>query len=150
MKKEKGITLVALSVYLIIVSAILAGLSNLSSHVYKNIGKLASENLSSEEFNKFNINFVKSVKENKTADITSLNNDIIIKFGDGTTYNYISSEKTIYKNKIKIAKNINYFTAIEQNNNNKNVIQIEIGTGKDSGSVNNDFGKTINYVLKYW
>ena len=40
MKKENGITLVTLIVYLMIVSAILAALTNLSSHVYKNIGKV--------------------------------------------------------------------------------------------------------------
>jgi len=151
MKKESGITLVTLIVYLMIVSAILAALTNLSSHVYKNIGKLGSENLSAEEFNKFNVNFVKSVKANKKATVTNNNQNVTIVFDDGTTYNYINGENSIYKNKIKIAKNINYFTADVQNINNKNVIQVQIGTGKKDTAVgNNDFGKTINYVLKYW
>ena len=151
MKKESGITLVTLIVYLMIVSAILVALANLSSHVYKNIGKLGSENLSAEEFNKFNVNFVKSVKANKKATITNNNQNVTIEFDDGTTYNYINGENSIYKNKIKIAKNINYFTADVQNINNKNVIQVQIGTGKKDTAVgNNDFGKTINYVLKYW
>ena len=151
MKKESGITLVTLIVYLMIVSAILVSLTNLSSHVYKNIGKLGSENLSAEEFNKFNVNFVKSVKANKKATVTNNNQNVTIEFDDGTTYNYINGENSIYKNKIKIAKNINYFTADVQNINNKNVIQVQIGTGKKDTAVgNNDFGKTINYVLKYW
>lgn len=151
MKKENGITLVTLIVYLIIVSAILAALTNLSSHIYKNINKLGIENLSAEEFNKFNVNFVKSVKANKNATVTNNNQNVTIEFDDGTTYNYINGENSIYKNKIKIAKNINYFTADVQNINNKNVIQVQIGTGKKDTAVgNNDFGKTINYVLKYW
>ena len=151
MKKESGITLVTLIVYLMIVSAILAALTNLSSHVYKNIGKLGSENLSAEEFNKFNVNFVKSVKANKKATVTNNNQNVTIVFDDGTTYNYINGENSIYKNKIKIAKNINYFTADVKNINNKKVIQVKIGTGKKDTAVgNNDFGKTINYVLKYW
>ena len=151
MKKESGITLVTLIVYLMIVSAILAALTHLSSHVYKNIGKLGSENLSAEEFNKFNVNFIKSVKSNKKATVTNNNRNVTIVFDDGTTYNYINGENSIYKNKIKIAKNINYFTADVQNINNKNVIQVQIGTGKkDTAVENNDFGKTINYVLKYW
>ena len=78
MKKESGITLVALIVYLMIVSAILAALTNLSSHVYKNIDKLGSENLSAEEFNKFNVNFVKSVKANKKATVTNNNQNVLI------------------------------------------------------------------------
>ena len=151
MKKESGITLVTLIVYLMIVSAILAALTNLSSHVYKNIGKLGSENLSAEEFNKFNGNFIKSVKSIKQSTVTNNNQNVTIVFDDGTTYNYINGENSIYKNKIKIAKNINYFTADVQNINNKNVIQVQIGTGKKDTAVgNNDFGKTINYVLKYW
>ena len=147
MKKENGITLVTLIVYLIIVSAILAALTNLSSHIYKNINKLGIENLSAEEFNKFNVNFVKSVKANKNATVTNNNQNVTIEFDDGTTYNYINGENSIYKNKIKIAKNINYFKADVQNINNKNVIQVQIGTGKKDTAV---FGKTINYVLKYW
>ena len=147
MKKENGITLVTLIVYLMIVSAILAALTNLSSHIYKNINKLGIENLSAEEFNKFNVNFVKSVKANKNATVTNNNQNVTIEFDDGTTYNYINGENSIYKNKIKIAKNINYFTADVQNINNKNVIQVQIGTGKKDTAV---FGKTINYVLKYW
>lgn len=147
MKKENGITLVTLIVYLMIVSAILAALTNLSSHIYKNINKLGIENLSSEEFNKFNVNFVKSVKANKNATVTNNNQNVTIEFDDGTTYNYINGENSIYKNKIKIAKNINYFKADVQNINNKNVIQVQIGTGKKDTAV---FGKTINYVLKYW
>jgi len=147
MKKENGITLVTLIVYLMIVSAILAALTNLSSHIYKNINKLGIENLSAEEFNKFNVNFVKSVKANKNATVTNNNQNVTIEFDDGTTYNYINGENSIYKNKIKIAKNINYFKADVQNINNKNVIQVQIGTGKKDTAV---FGKTINYVLKYW
>ena len=147
MKKENGITLVTLIVYLIIVSAILAALTNLSSHIYKNINKLGIENLSAEEFNKFNVNFVKSVKANKNATVTNNNQNVTIEFDDGTTYNYINGENSIYKNKIKIAKNINCFTAEVKNINNKNVIQVQIGTGKKDTAV---FGKTINYVLKYW
>ena len=147
MKKENGITLVTLIVYLMIVSAILAALTNLSSHIYKNINKLGIENLSSEEFNKFNVNFVKSVKANKNATVTNNNQNVTIEFDDGTTYNYINGENSIYKNKIKIAKNINYFTAEVQNIKNKKVIQVQIGTGKKDTAV---FGKTINYVLKYW
>lgn len=147
MKKENGITLVTLIVYLIIVSAILAALTNLSSHIYKNINKLGIENLSAEEFNKFNVNFVKSVKANKNATVTNNNQNVTIEFDDGTTYNYINGENSIYKNKIKIAKNINCFTAEVKNINNKKVIQVKIGTGKKDTAV---FGKTINYVLKYW
>ena len=147
MKKENGITLVTLIVYLMIVSAILAALTNLSSHIYKNINKLGIENLSAEEFNKFNVNFVKSVKANKNATVTNNNQNVTIEFDDGTTYNYINGENSIYKNKIKIAKNINCFTAEVKNINNKNVIQVQIGTGKKDTAV---FGKTINYVLKYW
>lgn len=153
MKKEKGITLVSLIIYMAIITATLVALSMLTTKIYNTSKEIGKDNLSSEEFNKFNISFIKTVKNNKSATINTIvdsetNTNVTITFPDGTIYNYIGKENSIYKNKIKIAKNINYFVASEQNNNNKDVIQIIIGTGKNNTESN--FGKTINYVLKYW
>lgn len=159
MKKEKGITLVALIIYMAIITGILAALSVLTTKIYQNAKKLGDDNISSEEFNKFNVAFIKDVKNNKSAKINYKANEdnsvnYVIIFKDGTTYNYIAKECSIYRNKVKIAKNINYFVATNKNIKDeskkidKNVIEIKIGTGKYSSE--SKFGKTINYVLKYW
>lgn len=163
MKKEKGITLVALVIYMSIITGILAALSVLTTRVYQNAKKLGTDNISAEEFNKFNVAFVKDVKNNRSVTVTPTKNtdqSVSIKFEDGTTYNYIAEECSIYRNKVKIAKNINYFIATAPKTItytskkdpditiDKNIIEIRIGTGKYNSE--RKFGKTINYVLKYW
>lgn len=153
MKSEKGITLAALVIYIIFISALLVLLGNLSTYMYGNFQKIGANSISSEEFNKFNQKFVKDVKESRKAEVQhdSLTNNYTIIFENGANYSYISSEKAIYRNEQKIAKNILVFEAEIKNNettNNKNVVKVKIGTGKNSSEPN--FGKTISYVLKYW
>lgn len=146
MKNEKGITLFSLIIYVLLFSIILGCLVTLSSYIYGNLDKVNSESYSSEEFNKFNVNFIKDVKNNNDANVSSDSNNTLIVFQDGVNYNYISSEKAIYRNKVKIADKIIGFTAENKTINNKSVIQISITTGKNERG----FAKTINYVYKYW
>ena len=109
--------------------------------------------------------FIEDVKTNKQAEIKDITNEGILQitFGDGDTYRYVKNEKTIYKNKQKIAKNILDFTAttgqgdnteqvnnVEQINSTENekkylTIYIKIGSNDEA-----NYEKTIKYVLKYW
>ncbi|MBR3325159.1 MAG: hypothetical protein IKG14_03850 [Clostridia bacterium] len=105
-----------------------------------------SESYSSEEFNKFNLNFIKDVKSNTDANVSSNGDMVKIILENGVNYTYVLNEKAIYRDKTKIAEKINVFSAQKTTINGKTVLKIRIGTGKE----NTDFGKTINYVLKYW
>ena len=148
MKKEKGITLIVLIMYIIIFSVVIGLLAYLSSYIYGNMNNIDSDSISSEEFNKFNVNFVKDVKESKKVNIQTNDDEIIISFESGTNYTYKTLEKAIYKDKQKIAINIVSFTAKKAAENNKDIIEVSIATGKDAKKPN--YSKTIKYVLKYW
>ncbi len=148
MKKEKGITLIALIMYIIIFSVTIGLLAYLSSYVYSNLDNIGSDSISSEEFNKFNVNFVKDVKESKKVKIENNADEVVISFESGTNYTYKALEKAIYKDKEKIAVNIVSFSAKSGNENNKDIIEVSIATGKDERYPN--YSKTIKYVLKYW
>lgn len=151
MKNEKGVTLTALVIYVIFITATLILLGNLVKYMYPNLNKIGADSVSSEEFNKFNINFVKDIKESKKAVVNTEDKNCSIVLSNGANYSYVYSEKAIYRNNQKIAKNIIVFEAQLLNNedtNNKNVIKVKIGTGKNTTEAN--FGKTINYVLRYW
>lgn len=147
-KKENGVTLASLVLYVIVFSIILGLLANLTSNIYGNMSKIESNTYSSEEFNKFNLNFIKDVKKNTDFKIEENSGDIKIILSDGTNYSYINNENAIYRNKIKIAKKIARFEAERQVINNKVVARITIGTGHDNDNI--DFGKTIKYVFRYW
>lgn len=152
MKNEKGITLVALVMYVILFSIAITILATISSYIFNNLDNISSEQISSEEFNKFNTYFVSDVKKSTVATVESEENsdDLTIKLDGGSTYTYKKDEKAIYKDKEKIARNIVSFTAKAEKDDtyNKNTIEINIKTGKNEEKPN--FEKTIKYVLKYW
>ncbi len=152
MKNEKGVTLAALVIYVMIFSITIALLASLSSYIYGNLDKISSEQLSSEEFNKFNTYFVGDVKSSSQASVQSdqSTGNVTINFGSSTKYTYIKNEKAIYKNKEKIARNIVDFKATYAtgNGSNKNTIDVTIKTGKNADKP--VFEKNIKYVCKYW
>ena len=160
MKCEKGITLAALIIYVIMFSLILGVLVSMSSYIYNRMEYVNSDSYSSEEFNKFNINFIKDVKQSTDARIepseydATGKSDVTIILSNGVNYNYINNDHSIYRNKVKIAEKISVFSAekmVVTKNVNKNVIKVMIGTGRDDAGINDvNFGKTIKYVLKYW
>ena len=150
MKIEKGITIVALSINVIMFTAIIVLLANLTNYVYPNLININSDSISSEEFVKFNTKFVSDIKESSNALVTTTTDPTGYKIilSNGIRYTYVEAEKAIYRDDKKIAINISSFSAEKTTENNKDIVKIRIGTGKDKNNV--DFGKTIKYVLKYW
>ena len=139
----------SLVIYIIVFTLVLGLLVSMTNYMYGNLGKVNSDSYSSEEFNKFNINFIKDVKSCDDVRVSSENGNVRIVFSNNVNYNYVASEKAIYRDKVKIAEKISTFEAQKMVINktiDKNVIQVKIGTGSNS----TDFGKTIKYVLKYW
>lgn len=147
MKKERGITLISLIIYIIVMCMAIAILSIISNFFYSNTDYIKENSQYVSEYNKFNMYFIEDVKNNKdTYQVT--NNKII--FEDGTVYTYkADTDNSIYRNKVKICKNIAYckFSKSETvtNNTTKNIIQVHMII---KGS--KLFETTNEYVLKYW
>ena len=151
MKNEKGVTLAILIIYVMVFSITISLLASLSNFIYGNLDNVSSEQISSEEFNKFNTYFISDVKESKKAEVSQNGaNGVTIKLESGSVYTYVKEEKAIYKNKEKIARNIIDFTASTSTDttSKKNIIDVSIKTGKDTNKP--IFEKSIKYVLRYW
>lgn len=147
-KKENGVTLVALAIYISMLLTVIALLSTIVNNMYPKMTSVNSESLGSEQFNKFNVYFVKDVKSNESATVTNeANGNVKIAFLDGTNYLYVKSESAIYRGKVKIAKNIKKLTAEPMLVNQKNAVNIMIETGDNSIDT---FKVSIKYILKYW
>ncbi len=145
MKKEKGITLISLIIYIIAVLLTVSFLSVVSTHFYSNTKYLMDNGKYASEFNKFNMYFIEDVKNNSA--VYSIEKNRIV-FEDGTIYTY--SNNSIYKNKVEICKNIEKceFSEIEEkddNNFTKKIINVKIAIRGE-----NKFETENNYVLKYW
>lgn len=150
MKNEKGITLVALTVYVVTFIGLMGLLAAITLNFNSGISKVQHSMTSPEEYNKFNVEFIRDIKSSYYANINPpVDGNVTIVLDNGTNYKYIKEEKAIYKNQVKIAKNIVSFIAEnKKSTKGKNIIQVRITTGKNEQNI--VFDKTINYVLRYW
>lgn len=144
MKSEKGVTLSALVIYIAVLTVVIGGMALLSSYFYNNMHLVKDDASYVVEYNKFNMFFVQDVKNNSNATIE--NN--VIKFDDGTTYEYKSN--SIYRNDKEIATNVKSATfnlaTYDVKNTTKNLIAVNLNIGDGE----KEYQKEIEYVLKYW
>lgn len=148
MKKEKGITLVSLIIYVIVMVIVLAVMSSMISNFYSNIEGLNANVEPIVEFNKFNIYFLKEVKlYNNTVDtINSENDSSYILFTSGNSFMFNSNK--IYYNNLEICDNVKSidFEYGKKNDEDGNEIE-DRSVIKVSLSFEN-FSKTINYKIE--
>ena len=156
MQTEKGITLISITIYIIVMLIIVSIITVLTSYFYKNVDIRSINEDLNQQYTKFNSYFIKEVnkKGNKIVDIHSLsksksekeslennsNQQNYIVFSSGNQYTYIPENEGIYMNKVKIAQNITgcTFTANKEANGKTTVTVIIQG---------NNFEKETTYTL---
>ena len=114
MKNQKGITLTALTIYVIVFMLVIGIVATLTSFFYKNVMNFDETTKSYSEINKFNMYFLQDIKE-KGVTIQSFIEDEESKKSGITLYNsnnyetnvYKFENKAIYRNGKVICKNIN-------------------------------------------
>lgn len=148
-KSEKGITLTALIVYIIVLSIVMGIVTSISTFFYDNIFIIRDSAKYASEFDKFNSFIVIDVKNNMKVNVDSENKTII--FEDGTTYVYNQNDKGIYRGKVKVATNVSRLECskkiITVNNIDKQILSIDIVIGNSKKTLVN---KKIDYTLRYW
>ena len=104
MKKEKGITMVSLVLYIAVMTVVIGVMSSIITNFYKNTDTLQGNVSEIVEFGKFNSYFLKEVKinNNKVDHISSDNNYIL--FTSGNSFSI--SNNQIYYNNIKICDKV--------------------------------------------
>ena len=125
MKKNRGITLISLIIYIILSIMVLGMLTVLSTHFKDNIGNLDISTVHDTEFDKLNLQLLKETKtENNYIDQEQTTTMKLV-FTNGNTYTYESD--AIYLNdNIKIAENIEAFSFEISNENNKQKIKVTV------------------------
>ena len=135
MQTEKGLTLISVTIYIIVMLIIVSVITVLTSYFYKNVNIQSINQDLNQQYTKFNSYFIKEVnkKGNKILDIQSpiklgdkesddaqnnTNTQNYIIFSSGNQYTYIPKNEGIYMNKVKIAQNITgcVFTTNEEEN----------------------------------
>lgn len=128
MKNQKGITLVSLLVYIIVMIIIIGGLSTISYNFFRNTQALEVDTEDIVEFSNFNEYFIKEIKKaNNKIDNISEDGTYIV-FTDGNSF--MLNNKSIYYNQIEISKNVNSlkfeYDKDEENNEITDIIKVSV------------------------
>lgn len=142
MKSQKGITILSLTVYVIVFAIVIGIISTITSFFYKDVKGIIVDINPITEFTTFNSYFVDEVNHNnlKVTQCGSENNQNYIVFSNGVQYTYVSANKGIYKNKIKICRDISGCTFEQKIEEGKTIITVKLQAGNEE--------KVINYTLK--
>ena len=156
MQTEKGITLISITIYIIVMLIIVSIITVLTSYFYKNVDIHSISQNFNQQYTKFNSYFVKEVNKrgNKVVDIqsvsipqdeeenaeTNTSQQNYIVFSSGNQYTYIPKNQGIYMNKVKIAQNITGCTfATHKEENGKTTVTVTI--------LGDNFERETNYTL---
>lgn len=165
LKSEKGITLISLIAYMILVAAALGILGSITNFMYGNTTRFKNNSKYSSEFDRFNSNFLRDTQKYNFASVVkyedgrskcnlfTAEDDLGEKVIDqGVSYLYEPSKKRIVRIsqdgiELEVARNI-YAASFTYNDpkKSKRGVQVHIEVGP-SGQVNT---QDLYYVLKFW
>lgn len=139
MRREKGITLVSLVIYVIAMLIVIAVMTSIINNFYNNTDSVQGNVEEVVKFNKFNNYFLKEVKT-KNNEVDNISNNYIL-FTSGNSFSI--SNNVIYYNNIEICDGVQ---------------SMEIKLGKDGDGADktiinvsisfSDFNKSISYKIE--
>ncbi len=139
MKGEKGITLISLTIYIIVMTIVIGVVSFISTYFYKNVDSLSNDLNPLTEYTKFNSFFSDEVNHNSIKILECKEN--FVAFDNGVQYMFVEDNKAIYRNQVKIAKDVESCSFDNSIKNGKDVITVEIKIGEQEV-------KKVDYTLK--
>lgn len=140
MRKQNGITLMTLIIYVIGMLIVISIVGTITSYAYKNITFIGTSGKNATQYNIFNMYFLEDIK-NTTNRLYEIQEDQIT-LSDGTIYSF--KDEAIYRNNVRICNDISdmkFSSQIDQNTQNT-IITVLFISGKDA-----EFSKTTNYTL---
>lgn len=114
MTNDKGITMISLIIYIIVITFILSGITAITTSFYKNVNEVDQVSESAVSFSRFNMYFLNDIKEEEAmiSDVTPDGKSITISFkrdGLTTVATYRLSGRSIYRNNVKICNKVKDF-----------------------------------------
>ena len=142
MKKEDGVTLTSIIIYIIALLIVIGVVSTLTSYFYKNVDIDDESVLTNSQFTKFNSFFTSEINQPGIKVIEKGENENVsyIAFSNKQIYTFSKQNNAIYLNEIKICDNITRcnFDYTEENGNIKITVDFAAGT----------FSRITTYNLK--
>ena len=141
MKSQKGVTLMSLVVYVIVILVALTMLATITASFRSAVDNVDEDAETIADYNRFNMYILKEVKKTGNNIIECTDTDV--KFSTGAEYKY--EENTIYllenDKKIALVEDITECKFAKKDENGKVSLQVDIKIG-------NQDKKTVEYTLQ--
>jgi archaellum component FlaG (FlaF/FlaG flagellin family) len=143
MKSEKGITLTSLVIYVIGITIIFAVVANLTIYFNKNSRTIEYTTNNSAQITRLNQYLINDTKK-ENAQITEANENIITIQTNGETikYTYDKNSKGIYRNKVKIANDVQGFKVNKEIIYDKTKLLLNVTIGEQE-----QIQKDLEYII---
>lgn len=129
MKNEKGITLISLTIYVIVMAIVIGVMAIITTFFYKNMeNEFDIDPIA--EYTTFNSYFSDEVNHENIRILECDTNYIV--FSNGVQYSYIPENKGIYRNEVKICREVTKCTFKRDIKNGKNVVEVEFTSGNQN------------------
>lgn len=138
MKQERGITLISLTVYVIVMTIVIAVVGVVSGAFVKSMKSTKSTTDPITEYTAFNSYFSDEINH-QGIQIRECNTNYIV-FSNGVQYTFVNENSGIYRNYVKIAKDVEECSFKENIKNGKTVVDVKLKVGNKV--------KTTTYTLK--
>lgn len=127
-KSQKGVTLVSLTIYIIVMVIVVAITSVISSYFFSNMNRATATINPLTEYTKFDSFFSEEVNHERLKVLACEENYIV--FDNGVQYSFIPENKSVYRNMVKVCDEVESCSFQNQIMNGKNtvIVNIQIGT----------------------
>lgn len=142
MKEEKGIALITLIIYIIIMTFVVAGVAAVTTSLYSNINDLDVDTKGAVGFAKFNMYMINDIKNNDVKILSHSDNQFLLQIVHSSdreeNVSYSVSGETLYRNSVKICDNVKKIEVTQSSKENEITVSLKI----------DNYEKTTTYVLE--
>ena len=124
MKSQKGITLISLTIYVIVMVILVAVITTLTTYFYKNVDTSSKQDDINKQYTKFLSYFSEEINRENNEIVEISEDKTYVIFSSGNQYTFVGDNHGIYQGLIKIASNIESCEFI-QNSENKFTVKIK-------------------------
>ena len=140
MKKEKGITLASLLVYIVAMAFVVGIVGTMLGFYNSNVASMKNTGEINLELNKFETKMLQEAQTGGNKVVKATENTIQFKSGNIYTY----ENECIYQNAILVASNVKEFTFRTEQEGTKQILKVYILLGKGQEEV----VRNLNYVME--
>jgi Tfp pilus assembly protein PilE len=136
MKSQKGVTLISLIIYIIVMAIVVAVMATISKYFYTNTSKANNDINAIAEFTKFNNYFTEEINHEgikvlkcETTDEDKYESYIV--FSNGVQYSFISANEGVYRDKAKICSGVTKCKFSYEVIEGKDIVKVEFQAGEN-------------------